>query len=139
MTRTKQITLGDRTYEVRRFTPAVGSYAWQLLTRSVINMRNEVDDTEAPDDAKPQTLEPEARLRGVCAIAFMSMKFEDFEFLQNHCLKVISVIENGLPMPVMTIEGRWDPKAEEAIGGNPSLLTKLMVEVLVFNLASFLE
>jgi len=124
-------------YQVRRMTPAVGSYIWQRLMAAVYKASEGQKDTVAEeptsDALKPSSAE---RLRAMCGVAFMFLGFDDFEFLQKNCLRVVSREEPTLGyIPIVSDDGRWAAKDLEK---NPFMVTRLMVEVLVVNLADFL-
>jgi len=77
------------------------------------------------------------RLRAMCGVAFMYLDFDDFEFVQKNCMRTVSREEPGMGyIPVVADSGQWAAKDLET---NPFTITRLMVEVLVVNLASFLE
>ena len=124
-------------YQVRRMTPAVGSYIWQRLMAAVYKA-SEGQKDEAPVEPAVETPQPSSadRLRAMCGVAFMYLGFDDFEFVQKNCLRVVSREEPDMGyIPVVADDGRWVAKDLE---GNPFMITRLMVEVLTVNLVSFL-
>ena len=90
-------------------------------------------------NANEEEKSAEEKLRGLCGIAFMHLDFKDYEFIQTNSLKVISRMEDAggisAPIPIMTDSGQW---AAPEIADDLMLVTRLMVEALVFNLQSFL-
>ena len=135
--KTKIVLLDEVNYQVRRMTPAVGSHIWQLLMKAVYKaqegQKEEVVSAPPPDAPKPSN---EERLRGMCGVAFMFLSFDDFQFIQRNCMLKLSCEEAAVGyLPVMADDGRWAAKDLE---DNPFLVTRLTVEVLVFNLSSFL-
>jgi hypothetical protein len=135
---TKIVEIDKQRYHVRLFTPAVGGYIWQKLMAACFRARRVMPDSEPvqPSDAGAE-LTPEEKLRGLCGLAFMYLEIDEYTFVQNSCMKVLSQYDaNDAPMPVMDNTGTWFNKELPA---RPLLVTKLMVEVLVHNLVGFLE
>lgn len=139
--RTTVVSINEQDYQVRRMTAAVGSYIWQLLMAACFKASQSMPSAAAEEPStKPAEEKPaEEKLRGLCAIAFMHLDFKDYEFIQTNALKVISSMEDAggtsVPIPVMTDSGQW---ANTEIADDLMLVTRLMVEALVFNLSSFL-
>ncbi len=142
---TKQFPLEDAQYEARRMTPAVAAYLWHRLQAGVLKVQSNFSSgaAEEPPTAEDEEVKrrlkdatPEERLRTVCGMAFLAWTAEDFDTAQKACMKVLSRYENGVPMPVMSDAGQWVAKD---LCEDPFLVTKLMVEVLVFNLVGFLS
>ena len=138
-------------YQIRRMTPAVGSYIWQRLMAAVYKASEGQKDeapvepaepaepaVEAPQPSSAERLRASAgRLRATCGVAFMYLGFDDFEFVQKNCMRMLSREEPNMGyIPVVADSGQWAAKDLEA---NLFIITRLMVEVLVVNLASFLE
>jgi len=97
------------------------------------------DTKEQPSTKPEEESSAEEKLRGLCGIAFMHLDFKDYEFIQTNSLKVISRVESvgaaSTPLPIMTDSGQW---AVPEIADDLMLVTRLMVEAIVFNLSSFL-
>jgi hypothetical protein len=136
---TKTVEVDGINYQIRRMTPAVGSYIWQRLMAAVYKAREgRAEQLTAESIAEPETKKPssEDRLRGMCGVTFMFLSFDDFQFVQRNAMRVLSREETTAGfLPVQADDGRWAAKELEE---NPFLVTKLTVEVLVWNLASFL-
>jgi hypothetical protein len=136
--KTKMVDVEGGSYQLRKMTPDVGGYIWQKLMQAVFKAgqdsvpREEDESAIAAAKARPA----EDRVKGICALAFMGLSIADYRFVQNSSMKVVSRIENDVPMPVMADDGRW---AATDIADNPFLVTKLMTETLAFNLSSFLS
>jgi hypothetical protein len=135
---TKLVTVDGANYQIRRMTPAVGGYIWQRMMAAVYKAQEGRKEEPTPepevDDKKKPT--PEERMRGMCGVTFMFLSFEDFQFVQKHCMQVLTREEPGAGFLGLQLDdGRWVAKDVE---NNPLLVTKLMVEVLVFNLTAFL-
>jgi hypothetical protein len=137
--KTKIVLLDEVNYQVRRMTPAVGSHIWQLLMKAVYKAQEgQKEEPTAPsvDNAEAKKPSNEERLRGMCGVAFMFLSFDDFQFIQRNCMLKLSRSEGAAGyLPVMADDGRW---AASELEESPFLVTRLMVEVLVFNLESFL-
>jgi hypothetical protein len=125
-------------YQIRRMTPAVGSYIWQRLMAAVYKAsEGSKEEVAEPEDKKAPRPSDADRLRAMCGVAFMYLGFDDFEFVQKNCMRMLSREEPSMGyIPVVADSGQWAAKDLEA---NPFAITRLMVEVLVINLASFLE
>lgn len=67
----------------------------------------------------------------------INMSEDDFANLQTHCLQVCQRMDaHGIPMPLMTGDGRWAyPELEYDL----VTVSKLMKEALEFNLTPFFE
>ena len=147
--KTNVVSLGGERWEVRRLTPAVGSYIWQRLMAANVKAQSVNQDAiqATVDEAEEKRLKtlmdsvtPEQRLRGVCGIAFMYMTFEDIEFVQTAAMRVTSLIQNAggveTPVPVMADDGRG---LLPLLAEDPALVSQLVVEALAFSLVSFLQ
>ena len=135
---TKSVTIDEANYQLRRMTPAVGSYIWQLLMKAVYKSQEGQKEDVTQPAPLPDAMKPsnEERLRGMCGVAFMFLGFDDFQFVQRNCMLKLSREEATAGyLPVMADDGRW---ANKELEQNPFLVTRLMVEVLAFNLSSFL-
>lgn len=141
--RTTTTEVNGVSYQLRRMTPAVGSYIWQRLMAAAFKAAQQAGEAamqtaESEDPNTPQP-SPADRLRSLCAVAYMQLEFKDHEFMQTACMKVISRVETigdvESAIPIMQQDGTW---AAPDIADNPFLVTKLMTEAIVFNLASFL-
>ena len=137
--RTTTTQIDGATYQLRKMTPVVGSYIWQRLMAAAFKAARQVGAVgdSAPDEAAQAA--PEDRLRGLCAVAFMQLSFEDTGFIQTECMKTISRMEivgdTESAIPVMMQNGTW---AAPEVADNPFLVTKLATEAIAFNLTSFL-
>ncbi len=142
--KTTVVEIMEQKYLVRKMLPVVGGYIWQKLMAAMFKAAqqagSQVDEDQTAEaaeaTAKPKST-PDARLRGLCGIAFMHLEYKDFAFIQESCMKTVSRFENDLPMPIMSDSGQWVPPAD--IAENLMLVTRLTTEALVFNLASFLD
>ena len=138
--RTTTVTIGAAEYQLRRFTPAVGGYLWHRLMWACNKAAQAASQggADEAENAKAATLTPEQRLRTICAIGFMQMDLADYEKAQLECLKASSRVDaGGLPMPLMASDGRWAAGTED-VQVDPFLVTQIMTESLVFNLAPYL-
>jgi hypothetical protein len=135
---TKIVPIDGVNYQLRRMTPTVGGYLWQRLMAALYKAKESSapQPEEKEDETKPKP-STEERLRGMCGVCFVFMSFDDYEFVQKRCMLMVEREEPGAGfLAVQLSDGRWVSKEVEA---NPLLVTKLMVEVLVFNLHSFLD
>lgn len=139
--RTKTVEVEGVKYLVRRMTPFTGSCIWHRLMHAVLLLQQEQPEraTEAAAEPEPEPeVTPDVRLRALCGMAFMKMSFVELREVQQESMKVLSSYNTAdLPIPVMTDTGQWTP-GTEALQDNPFLVTKLTVEVLLYNLVGFL-
>jgi hypothetical protein len=135
---TKIVSVDGVNYQLRRMTPLVGGYIWQRLMAALYKAqegRKQEPEPTVEDASKPKP-SAEERMRAMCGVAFLFLSFEDFQFVQKHCMQVLMREEPVAGfLPVQMDDGRWASKEVEA---NPLLVTKLMVEALVFSLHPFL-
>jgi len=150
--KTKEVTAADHRYEIRRMTPVTGGYIWQRLMAACFKAQQQsaasgVAQAEETEEAKAEAakVSAEDKLRSLCGVAFMQLSLEDFSYVQAACMKAISRFETkdgkdgaiaiGF-IPIMQDNGVW---TSPDVADSPFLITKLMVEAVVFNLASFLS
>jgi DNA replicative helicase MCM subunit Mcm2 (Cdc46/Mcm family) len=143
--KTTIVTVNGQDYQVRKMTPVIGSYIWQLLMAACFKasqaMGTQAEEAAAKAPDKPDETTPADKLRGLCGIAFMQLDFDKYEFIQTNCMKVVSHMETlpggnaPTPMALMTWNGTW---AEASVADDLMLVTRLMTEALVFSLSSFL-
>lgn len=138
--RTKTVEVEGVRYVIRRMTPADGSYLWHRLLHATMLLQQEqqVDQTEEPSSAPTEEAPPpEDRIRALCGLAFMKLTWEETREVQERSMKVLMRVspETQLPLPVMADSGQWAcPEMEDS----PALVTRMTVEVLVYNLAGFI-
>jgi hypothetical protein len=124
-------------YQVRRMTPVVGGYIWQRFMHAMWKARQEakVEETYVEETPEEKKLPLDVRVRGLCGVALMQLSFEDFNFVQREALRMVSRLVDGLPIPITSDDGRW---AFKEVAEEPMTVTKLVMEVLAFNLSGFL-
>ena len=157
--RTKVVELNKKRYTLRRLPPDVGSFIFMRMMG--INMRVAQAEQEREQDrasnrptygSKLDTVPqkptvPEVKPSGeaqIRALSFIVMSggipFEDFQFIQRSCLKVVSRIDTmqgqEFPIPIMADSGQW---ADLDIADNISLVMSLTTEVLVHSFADFFD
>jgi hypothetical protein len=136
----KIVPIDGHSYRLGRLTAAVGGYIWQRLLAAIYKARETAKPEQEPtkeDEAKPKP-PVEDRMRTICGMTFMFLSFEDYQFVQRHCMAVVARKEPDPAgyLDIQLTDGRW---AVPEIESNPFLVTKLMTEVLVWNLAPFLD
>lgn len=138
--KSRKFELDGTTYEVRRMTPVVGSYIWQVMMRAAVRASKDMGggSVQGQEGALEQAT-AEEKTRGLATLALMNMDFREHEFVQNAVMRLMLRHENGAPMPFMVDDSRWDSRIYEEIGSNPALVTKLVIEGLVFNLSGFFQ
>lgn len=154
--RNKIVTLGKRRFQVRRLPVEVGSYIFMRMMGASMRASSiaaesapPVPRQDAPVDSGPPAPKPTGEMQ-VRALAFSvlsgAMSFDDFKFVQNACLHVVSVVDEqaskaantDIPMPIMTDAGQWTPQAVD-FSDNVGLVMQLTTEVLVFCFSDFFE
>ena len=147
--KTKIIELSGTRYQLRKMAPDVGSFILMAMIGAGIKASNmgggtNADDPHASTEKAAENL-PTAEPKGeevVRATAFSAflggLDFEMHRFIQVRCLSVCSRMEgtdgSEVPMPIVSEAGRWAiPEIQDDI----SLVMRLEVEALVFNLSPF--
>lgn len=140
--RTTIVELEGQRYQINKMTPKVGSYLWQKFVAAGFKAQQAFGGKETPadpNDPVTKELSPEEKMRGVCAVSLTQLDFEDYGFVMREAMRVVwrdaATDVPGQFIPVMSDDGRWSFPDMEV---NPMLVTRLMTEALVFNLASFL-
>lgn len=148
MSRTKVVSIGTSQFELRRLPPEEGSFIFMRMLGISMRMRADApqrmltaEEKLAMENAPKATGEDQVR-----ALAFHvtsgAITFEDFKFIQRACVRCVSVFEEhggqNLPMPILIDTGEYAP-AGAAIAQQPSMLVRLMTEVLVFCFADFFD
>lgn len=137
----KTVTLDEKRYDIRKMTPYKAGYIWQLLMRAAFKASQDAAKSSGVEEPPEQQQAPvEERLRGFCAMAFMYMDFDSFQFMQNECMQVISRWESlagqpEVPIPIMVEPGKW---AAKEVAEDPLLVTRLTIEAIGHNCAGFL-
>lgn len=135
--RTTTIEIDGATYQLSRFGPELGSFIVNLLLGAALKkaaqLSSGVQEQEAPE--KP----PEDSGRGLIQIALMGgLGREEHGLIFSECMKKISRLEgpDGQKIPMPIVSARGDFAAKDLEDDLP-LLTKLQIEVLVFNFSDF--
>lgn len=148
--RTKTVEVGERKFELRRLAPEVGSFILMRMMGVSMQMAGErpAQTAKPPSEAEAveaviKKMSAEDRVRALAFAVFANgMKFEDFKFVQASCVRCAAlVVERAgqpFPMPLMTDAGEWTPDAEE-LSAEPGTVNNVVMEVLIFSLASFFE
>ena len=128
--KTKIVEVDDQRYLIRRVDPTVGGF---ILTRVLSAGLNSI-----PSDSAAS----KGQLLGMLVTFMRSLDFEDFSFIQNNCLAVVSklthmpgVVEE-VPMPITTSGGVW---AAPEVAEDLSLVMNLSVQSLAFNVSDFFD
>lgn len=142
--KSKIVEIDGTRYQVRRLMPDVGSHILStILTAGLRGARGMSSAEEASPSVGEQKAEPpvEDVVRVMVLAACGEMDFATRRFIQTKCLAVCSRMESAndgpeLPMPIVNDAGVW---AITEIRDNLSLVLRLEMEALVFNLSDFLE
>lgn len=149
-TRSKVVDLVGLKFEVRKLLPDAGSFIFMRMLGISMRMATAVTSgaqTPAPAPTPEEAKELLAKTTGemrVRALAFSvfsgGISFEDFRFIQEHCMQVVSIIKEregvDFPLPIMTLDGTWTPDGA-AVRENVSLVMQLTTEVLVLCFSDF--
>lgn len=148
--KTKIVDISGTHYQIRKLAPDVGSYilghaisaiATKAATKggqSPQNAQDNIGGATAPETAAVSESSAEDLARAVALATFGGLDFELHRFVQQKCLAVCSRMEctegSDVPMPIVNDSGQW---AIPEIRDDLSLVMKLEVEALVFNLSDF--
>lgn len=153
-TRSKVVELSGLKFQIRRLPPEVGSFIFMRMLG--VSMRSAAAEAEAqlaqpapPQDESTEPAEDKPVVTGEMKVRALSfsvfaggMKFEDFKFIQNGCMRVVSVVEErsgvDFPMPIVSDAGVWTPSGED-VSVDIGLVMRLTTEVLVFCFADFFD
>lgn len=142
--KTKVVEVSGTSYQLRKMAPDVGSYILMRMIAAGINaggdQNNPPSNAEATENPIPVPTGEEL-VRAVAFAAFLrGLDYETHSFVQKACLATCSRLEDSsgsaLPMPIVNDAGVW---AIPEIRDDISLVMRLEVEALVFNLTDFFE
>lgn len=152
--RTKVVELQGKRYQLRRLPPDVGSFIFMRMMNINLRLSQEEEERQAsksqyaktdtaPQKPKESPAKPtgEAQVRALSFIVLSGgIPFEDFQFIQRSCLKVIGRIDTNqgveFPIPIMTDSGQW---ADMDVADDIGLTMNLTTEVLVHSFESFFD
>lgn len=143
--KTTRVSLDDTQYQIKRFSPEVGSFILGRIlnsgTKALFETMRALGDLASPtgeDSPGPGTgagvPEPEPtaeeKIRRMATSAFGVMTFEERAMIQRRCLDVCARVENDdVLMPVSNSNG--------TILDDLQLIMRLELEALVFNFNDF--
>lgn len=147
--RTKEIEISDQKFRIGKLLPDVGSFILMQMIGAGFKRQMEAENHPAPaaepaSDVPRETLPSDDAVRGLAFSAFLDgLDFKQFQFIQQQCLRVCARLEGSphdpaaeLPMPILMKDGRW---AITEIRDDVTLVVRLTIETLVFNLSDFFE
>ncbi len=146
--RTKTIRIEDTEYQIRRFTPAVGSFILaKIMSAGAKAIEQAAENAKAPENTPPQQAEiempdPEVIVRALAGGALFGsvLSIDDHKTIQSECMKVCARVEprndQDFPMPIVNDKGTW---AIAEVRDNMQLVLRLEMETLVFNFVPFFE
>ena len=130
--KTKTVEVDGQRYLIRRLPANVGSF---ILAR-----------VSAASAGSATVFETGAQDMGSVVMMFASflraLSFDDFTFIQNHCLAVVARLEIAVPgapeapMPIVTDSGVF---AIPEISEDLPLVMSLTIQSLLFNLSDFFD
>ena len=143
--KTKIIEIGGSKYQLRKMTPAAGSFIYFKMIGAVLNQVNEAtvaDTAKARESSAKMT--PEEKARALVVSTFMrGLDYQHVEFAQRHAMMATSrVVDTGgaeAIIPVMTDDGRWvqPGPGEPDLQDEPDVVQQITTEALVYSIASF--
>ena len=120
---TKVVEVKGASYQLRRMMPDDGSF---ILCRILAaGMTAESVQSQAPDAGVIQHM---------LGAFLRNLDLETFKIIQHKALSVVSRLEDGQPMPLVTDNGVF---ADQELRRSISLAMALTVHSLVFNLSDF--
>lgn len=144
-TRSKVVELSGYKFRIHKLPPEVGSFILMRLLGVSMRMAASSEPVKKDEQPKQQEVEisGEMKVRAITFSVFSGgLSFEDFKFIQEHCMKVVSVVkvreDVEFPLPVMLADGSYTPDGS-FIADSITLITKLTTEVLVLCFADFFE
>ena len=143
--KTKNVEVAGQTYRIRRMSPKVGSFilfkVMGALREGMAKRRPAVEEapSTAPEkNVTPPDVEEFTRVMVVSALFGAGQDFETHSFIQTQALLVCSIVEQGengeQTFPICNDSGQM---ANTPAKDDLSVISKLEIESLVFNLASF--
>jgi hypothetical protein len=114
------ISMGDVTYRVGRFSPRVGSFILMQVSTKLL----------------PAFAGGGIRFKGMpFALGGSPMTEEEFYTVQNHCLSVCGIVNEAktAAAPIMVSDGRLDPRIADDF---PAVMA-LTIHALKFNIEPF--
>ena len=149
-TRSKVVEASGRKFQVRRLPPDTGSFIFMRMlgvsmrmTASAAEEKKQPIQSESSEEAKKtsESVDGEAQVRALAFVVFSGgISFEDFKFIQNNCMKVVSVVEERegviFPLPIMNDAGIWTAEGA-SVENDVGLVMKLTTEVLILCFADF--
>jgi hypothetical protein len=133
----KTVTIGDTRYQIRRFTPDVGSFILGKLVGATLNAAPSEAPTPTVDVVPPS---PEETIQMLFfSASFRGLDFDTHRFIQTKALSVCSRLESKgnseeYPMPIVSDSGVW---AIPEIKDDISLVMRLELASLTFNFVDF--
>ena len=139
-------------YQIGRMAPDIGAFILNRLIAAGVEADRRMAESQAQapppparaaDEAQATQATPEDTVRTLCAAAFFrtpGFDLETYRIVQRATISVCSRMEGEptqkVPMPMMNAAGQW---AIADVRDDIGLVSKLMTEVMVFNLKSFFE
>lgn len=147
--KTKIVEIDGTRYQLRRMAPDVGSFIlMRMIAAGVAAAEGSGDGGQKRGKATPKPEVDRKKPTGeelVRQVAFAALlrglDFPTHQLIQLNALAVCSRLENNagtgeLPMPIVNHAGEW---AIHDIRDNVTLVMRLEMEALVFNLSHFFE
>lgn len=143
--KTKIVELSGARYQLGKMAPDVGSFILMSMIGAGIkagNLGGESSQTPPQGGRAAETVSAEPRgedmVRAVAFAAFLrGLDYEQHRFIQQKCLAICSRMEGEPEMPMPIVSGTtW---AIPEIRDDISLVMKLEIEALVFNLSDFFD
>jgi hypothetical protein len=129
--KTKTVEVDGQKYLIRKLSANVGSF---ILARVLAASAGGI--VASKEGEQNSTI-----MASMFAAFLRGLNFEEFSFIQNHCLAVVARLETPagspeVPMPIVTDSGVF---AITEVGGDLPLVMNLTIQSLLFNLSDFFD
>ena len=129
--KTKTVEVDGQKYLIRKLSANVGSF---ILARVLAASAGGI--VASKEGEQNSTI-----MASMFAAFLRGLTFEDFSFIQNHCLAVVARLETSagspeVPMPIVTDTGVF---AIAEVGDDLPLVMNLTIQSLLFNLSDFFD
>ena len=130
---TKDLVIGNKKFQLRKFTPLVGVWIGNVLMASTLTQQQTAAQSSGPTSEEFNKLTEEekaqAAISAMWLLAADSLSREKYSQIQMECLQACSLYVRDDVPPV--------PMNVNEIGEDVSLLNQLVTESLQFNLTPF--
>jgi len=139
--KTKTVVIDGQKYLIRKLTANVGSFILARVLAASAGGVMAVKDEPKSSDADAVKRRNSEMMAAMFAAFLRGLNFEEFSFIQNHCLAVVARLESPAgspeaPMPIVTDDGVF---AIVEVSDDLPLVMNLTIQSLLFNLSDFFD